>query len=447
MITQVPEGWEAYAAFVFGSFAALPDLGTDAGAAFRALALAKDVPFEPDSDRDYGDSLFPIGVTAYGLRRYGGAANVSSHVIYVGNHLSVVDLLEFWNIRATGREVWFVPVRHYRAHRTMVVALGGAGGYPINRQVRNRTDIQKAPSISDDQFREVTEWIRECGVVASTRSWRPRFGLEQEHYVGDIHVDELEGRSGEEVSFLTDARMTPVKLIAPPFLKEDAYVQDNHWTVGLDVGNPYENRDLMCRLPPAKGMDRLLHQMVFATDPGGPRLSKKGLAISATSARGTLYLHPLSTKDVLAELLKVATGHKVVASQPGRYADQIIRKMGSLQYDCRIFKIRGVREIIRQLSNGSTLTKGNMRDIVVSTKPDAYGQNWREDLYGDLVVKRGQRRPEFSAVFNEMLEKIRMWDVCHEGVVSRKRVCRGVHVPLLLREAAGPLRLFKGMAV
>jgi hypothetical protein len=97
-----------------------------------------------------------------------------------------------------------------------------------------------------------------------------------------------------------------------------------------------------------------------------------------------------------------------------------MKKMGSLHGDCRIFKIRGVREILDRLGDDSTLTKGNMNQAVMSVTPDQHGQNWRPELYNDLILRYGQKRPlKFGTIFDVLLEN----RILRPGYVFRCRTC------------------------
>lgn len=83
--------------------------------------------------------------------------------------------------------------------------------------------------------------------------------------------------------------------------------------------------------------------------------------------------------------------------------------MGFLHFDCRVFKIRGIREILDRLGkSGSTLTRGNMHQIVMSEVPDRDGPtNWRPELYDGLILRSGQKQlpPDFGTIFDILLEK------------------------------------------
>jgi len=387
---NIPEDWKLYSAASFGAFSPLPDLGGDFAALFRSLTRARDVEVNPAAVMDVRKRLFPIDVTGYGLKRMGNVANVSSHVVYVGDPQSIDDLAGFWNIRATGRELWFMPVGHYEQHRPMLEDVLARGKYAINPHVENHADIQKAPSISDETFNAVADCIRSLGFApAAVRTWQPRYGYAAEHYVGDIHAADLEAARATEVSILADERMTPVKLVEPAYLDDDDAGMEHEWAVELQVSNPYGAEEWMCTLPSAPGVNPLVHRMLVGGRSDTARLGRNGFVVTEESLQSAAYLLPVRTAAVLKALLDAATGYEAEPSQPGIYADRIIRRMGSLPYDCRIFKLRGVRDVIDRLSGGETLTKGNMCQIVTSTTPDSFGQNWQPDLYENLFISRG----------------------------------------------------------
>ncbi len=386
----------------------------------RALrAQTIDCP-ELTAPADYGNHLFPLDFCRYGLRAFGGFAAFSSHIIFIGNHRNLNDLVEFWNIRATCRTVVFVPVADYRSFESMVRLIADEGSYPINQQVENRTDLQKSASLSEESFVEVCDWIAtlEVGKLAR-RNWGPRFGEKIDWYVGDIHVAELVASESEEISILDDGQMTPVKLVPPPFLSDAAWHKGEFsWSIELTMSGGSRHPEFMFSFPKEPGAEKVVSRGLTAL-PGEARLGQHGPVLQQDLLRSNLYLTPIRTEDVLHALLRQA-GLKATPSLPGQYAEQIVKKMGLLHWDCRVFKVRGVRQILDQLGNGPILTKGNMCQIVMSTKPDEYGQNWRDELYKDLVIRSGQKRPlRFGTIFDVLLEK----RIIRPGFSFRCRTC------------------------
>ncbi len=399
-------GWPEFVTFVYGSFAWLPPLDQRFEESFvgglraKTPTLAAVTPLP-----NHEDHLLPLSFTAYGLRHLGGLANFSSHIVYIGDHLSLTDLIEFWNIRSTGRAVVFVPVAGYRAFEPVVRSVAERGHYPINEQVQNNADLQKGPSISEALFDEVCDWFDGLGVgQLPRRNWRPRFGMKADFYFGDIHAADVEASDGEEISILQDRAMTPVKLIPPPYLEESGlHSREFAWSVEITMMGGYLRPEFMFSFPHEPAIEPILRRSASGM-PGKVRLGRGGLVLLQEWPRDTLSLQPIRTDDVFNALFQQA-GLEAEPSEPGRYAEQIIKKMGSIYGDCRVFKIRGVRDILDRLGDGSILTKGNMYGIVLSETPDQYGQNWRQELYQDLYVRSGQRQSlDFGTIFDVLLQ-------------------------------------------
>lgn len=414
--TTARDGWPEYVSFVFGSFSGLPQLDIDVVDIFRRALRARDMAFDPANISDeLTDIVSPIDISGHGLRVFSPRASFSSHIIYIGDHRSWADLVEFWSIRATGRSVLFVPFEGHEHHAARVRTIAEEGRYPINPQIENEPDLQKAPSLAVDAFQRVCDCIGTLRLgPISRRDWRPRYGNETEHYVGDIHACELEAKSAEELSMLQDDRMTPVKLISPDQLDEErTFIGDYEWALDLTLSGALHENDHSFAFPKETTVEGLIPP-AFLGGKGAARLGRHGVVTFHHSARDILYPHPVDTQAVFAALFERA-GLEMKPSLPGRYAREIIRKMGRLHYDCRVFKLQGVRAALDRLSAGGILTKGNIKDVVMSR------DHWREDLYENMFI-RGQRgRLNFTHIFDFLLEK----RVLRPGFTMRCRTCHG----------------------
>lgn len=400
-------GWPEFVAFAYGSFRWLPQMDVDFEKAFREGLRAKQIDL-PDGTPppDYQDLLLPLDFTGYGLSFSRGRANFSTHIIYIGDHKNLRDLIEFWNIRATGRTAVFIPLSAYHSFEPLIRFVAEQDHYPISQEVENQTDLQKGPSVSDKAFDEVCTWVGTLGLgPLPRRTWSPSFGMESESYVGDIQVADIQASEGEEISILENGRMTPVKTIPPPYLDQSQVTKGEFtWSVEICMTGGYSQPEWMFSFPNEPAVEKVARRAVIGL-PGEVRLGRRGLVLQQDWARPTVQLIPVHTEDVFRALFRQA-GLESETSEPGRYAEQIIKKMGSLHGGCRVFKIRGVRDIINRLGDGSVLTKNNMYDIVMCQTPDQYGQNWRPELYEDLILRSGQRRPlHFGTIFDVLLEK------------------------------------------
>jgi hypothetical protein len=400
--------WDSFFGFQFGSFTNLPKLGIDFKKHFIRALNALECGYDPKTlDQISEAPITPIKLTAYGLSLYGGQASFSSHIIYIGDHRDLADLIEFWNIRATGRACVFVPTAHFRIFADLIRDVAISGKYSINEQVENRADLQKGVHVEETIFNEICDWISSLNLDSlPRRTWGPRFGMSADWYVGDIHVSDIEANRGEEISLLEGSTLTPIKLIQPQFLAETkARKGDFEWAMEIKMWGGLLNEDFVFSIPDEPKIDRRIAARITHKLASETRIGRRGLVLIEDFPTSSLLLSPLRTKELFDELFQSA-GLVTGISVPGQYMEQIIRKMGYLQFDCRIFKIRGVREIIKKLSNGSILTQGNMYGIVMSSNPDEFGQNWRPELYEDMIVRRDQTgKLNFGTIFQELLEK------------------------------------------
>ncbi len=401
--TGAGDGWPEYVGFVFGTFSYLPQSDIDLLENFKKALRPQEVLLDPANfPSNLSEMVNPIQLTRYGLQSFSRLARFSSHIIYIGDHRNLTDLIEFWNIRTTGRTIVFVPMASYKSWEQLVRLVADQGRYPINPQLENSADLQKAPSISDDVFREVCDWIATLDIGRLPgRNWRPTFGDSIDYYVGDIHPVDVESQTSEEISILQDAQMTPVKLIVPNYIKDGPYRDGYNWSIEISMDGSWNN-DFTFAFPAELEVEKVVRRSTITS--GECHIGRNGLVIKQHSFTGRLYLRPARTEDVFFALFK-QFGFEAEPSEPGRYADQIIRKMGQLEFDCRVFKLRGLRQILDELSKGSTLTKGNMYQFVMSQTPDKYGTNWRPDIYEDIFGGGAGRGTDFTNVFNTLLEK------------------------------------------
>jgi hypothetical protein len=392
--------WSRLVPVVYGSFAHLPEQDVEFRRLFLDLLRASEATANRTSlPADVLDGVSPVDSTRYDLSLYGGQANFSSHILYVGDPQNWDDLVEFWNIRATGRHLVFLPTDEFHVFEPIVRRVIASGDYPINPHVRNHADLQKAPSATRQQYEAVADWIAALNAGPfARRTWDPRFGMDVDFYVGDIHAANVESSSEEEVALWDGTRLTPVKTARPTLLSENSGIRhrDFRWAIELTMRGSSLDNSVSFTLPSEPGVETLVRHAVAGL-PGDIRISRRGLVITEDFPTGHLYLNPLQTDEMFAAIFE-ARGFDVEESQPGRYAAQIIAKMGNLHFDCRMFKVKGVREIINRLSNGSILTKGNMHDIVTAA--------WQPDANDDLHIRRGQRQAlDFGAIFDELLDK------------------------------------------
>ena len=401
ILSDIKGRYSRYWSFVFGSYPKDFDFSTNFISALKSRKIK--ASFSNLGKIGFDDFVSPVELTAYQLTRLGQGGGFSSHVVYIGDPTSLVDLVEFWNIRSSGCEILFVPITHYKKFDKHVSHLVKMGDYPINDRVQNEAELQKGPSVKEKQFVEICDWIRdELKHNLTRRSGSPSWGSGRRRVSRDaVPCKYIDSESTTNLMF-DGENLTPLELIRPSFFKEDKVYQHfrrgfqsrNYWINEISLGDNYKN-DHFFDLPNDQLLSSLVARSCILGARDRVRLGEEGYIYYNDAFMGEVNIHPLKTEEVISELFR-KRGMEISLSPAGVFARRIIEHMEDLD-GCRIFKIRGVRDILIKLSKhkprlGMTYTA--LKDVVGKKKVDKYGgPNWSDSIYGDLVTYYKQPRP------------------------------------------------------
>lgn len=392
-----------YWAFAFGSYPT--GFGADFETGFSSALKARELKatFSNLGKIKIEENITPLDITTYQLTRLGYNGGFSSHVIYIGNPTNNHDLLEFWNLRASGCEVIFIPTSHYKQFGAKISAAVEAGNYPINDRVQNETDLQKGPSLKDAEFEEVCNWIRDdLKHNLSRRHWLPQWGARRRGISRDaVPCRYLDTEKTTNLMF-DGENLSPLSLARPTFFDDDKeyrnlkrqYSGRVYWVNEIDLNDNYKN-DFFFDLPyDPKINDLVSYSFVFGAHEKA-RLGDKGIMYYNDTLMGEITIHPLKTEKVIGELFK-QRNMEISPSSAGIFTTRIIEYMGGL-HGCRVFKIRGVRDILIKLSKQQPkfgMTYGELKGVVGNRTPDVMGgPNWDNPVYKDLTLYYEQPRP------------------------------------------------------
>ena len=395
--------YSKYWSVVYGDY---PDnAGFDLGSHFSSALKAREsqARFANVENIKIGEIITPIEFTTYGLSRLGFGGGFSSHLVYIGYATNVLDLIEFWNIRASGRETVFVPTTHYKKFVKYITSVIKAGDYPINENVQNHTDLQKGPSVSDSKFGEICNWIKDdLKLNPPRRSWLPNWGRKSRHVVEDIIPREYIDVEKTTNLFFDGEDLSPLELARPAFFTDDKSYQEFrrfyqnriYWVNQINLSDNYKN-DYFFDLPDDHSLSDLVsYSFIFAAS-NKARLGHEGIIYYNDALIGEVNLHPLKTEEVINKMFK-QRGMELSPSPAGVFANRIIEYMGGL-HSCRVFKIRGARDVLVQLSKQKPrfgMTYGDLKGVVGNRSPDSMGgPNWDNPAYKDLVLYYKQPKP------------------------------------------------------
>lgn len=365
----------------------------------------------------------PIAVTTSQLRPMGGGGGFSSSLIFIGNHRKREDLLEYWNLRASGRDVFFLPTDNYTSFQVSLKEFIG-GPYIDERFNRVDLDLQISPTLikNGTKFEEVANWIKDTlGSNPPRRMWLANWGRRSKRVSPDINcITPLYSREKLPVIYTKD-EVSSFTASSPKFI-DDLFHKDNAWAVNLSFIGFYEN-DFTIDLPNQDGMQELAKRELIIGGWDQVRVSDKGLVFCPDSKDDVIAIRPVPVEKVVDVIFDKA-GFKRRPSSPGIFVHKILQMMGGID-DCRVFKIKGVREALATMNKdqGEVIVNrkkirgeiakarpmmGNaIRDIIKSTrKDDNDSQNWISEIYEDLVLYSGQPRPLTpEVIFNHLIDK------------------------------------------
>ena len=406
IISNIQKGCkvEKYWSFIFGNF---PDENYYNEYKDSLNANEINCSFDVIRDIDLFEVIYPILFTAFNLIIGKDSDGFSSNIIYLGNSLNLRDLVEFWNIRASGKNIIFVPINNYELFEKNIIKMIRTNEH-FSNSIRNNIDLQKGPSISNDEFNQISNYVnRLTKNPISTQNWLPDWGREINHVVKDINPCSLEDTSSKEVSIFDGFKLTPIKLLSPSFFSiiGTQLYKDFSWAIEIQLGDITDS-DFFFTAPNDKLLERYIQRNMYMDFSKMSRISNNGVVLFSSHIKGDVQIFPQKVFDLFKELFK-ENGFSIKLSSPGNYAKQIINSMGGLN-GCRVFKIRGVREVLHQLSNLSKdvkkneninkisrfgLTYGEIKSIIGSRNKDKFGgPNWDSKSYKDLIIYRGQQK-------------------------------------------------------
>lgn len=288
--------------------------------------LAKDAPIPATFYQYFSPAELTAFRTEFSLGSSSGLAG-----FYVGASRNFDDLVEFWNLRAAGKDLWF-----YDPSQAMRLS---AFKQSFIKYLKEYTDPN--PRSTDADFPKIAIYSREDKIISGDFggsivlhridpcSWNglnikpPIIYLKDSSVIGHSVIGMLE----KEANKLT------IPLQNKPFYMDNIRVSGQQLTYSVSSDLPG-----IAELNDYYGYN--FHLNRFHT-----RVQKDGIGIFGHIHSDSLNLHPLPPDDVISELFKVF-GIKASLSEPGLRAKRLIAQMGGLQ-DCRVFKIAGARNLLR----------------------------------------------------------------------------------------------------
>ena len=291
-----------------------------------------------------------------------GGGGTAHHGLYIGEPGNFDDLLNFWNLRAAGLSIEFVPLGHVEQFKSYI---------------RAHLDALESKS------RQLHSFFRKIGVYQrhgndhATSHALEVLGAEKEVLYYGFDDALWNGMNLIPITFSFDARqalgnveMTESGYRISLGLPEKTFVASDHafadsQEVLAFIGSHYETAypghtlkpPFVSRLNRAYGM--LAHGLPWVV-----RAKREGIGLLLDTVLDTTSITALAHTDILISLLEAA-GLQAKPSQAGLLARRIIDKLGGID-DATIFRIPGVRKLLSETRTDQTVTRGHATEQVWS---------------------------------------------------------------------------------
>jgi hypothetical protein len=420
LVRWMPEDPIAHVfAVQFGYYPTEHDLLGDFNQAFVRGLKAKEMTISLNGhvDEALTTHITPIKFTGLELDAHNGWRRDGG--IYVGDEDNFADLVTFWNLRASGSGLFFFPKKQMVRFKRLLEEYFSE----LDRRKPANLNLMDSVAVCYLDGSE-SEALDICNTFKTTK---PK-ALTLVHEVGGIAVPrpaEYYYDAQQTLANVDQAYGRPVVTLGLPnklFLSPRGYPNDRqHLVVSLDFHSELDFPNHTLKPPFLRQLNEFYSREV-AFDPWTIRVERQGLAYITDCGDASIRVYPLPHQKLIETVFEAA-GVKTRMSQPGLLADQIIKSMRETAplEACRVFKVRGVRKLFRELSEDAAIKWNDALRVIGTEQFSRF-----KDLY---IESRDHRDLEPGDVLTFLIKKriLRPRLNFLERVLRRRQLfkCRG----------------------
>lgn len=392
-------------------------VGRRLGRAYREGLRSREVRITDELPAEFAEAGTPIGLTGRDLRRFRGRSDGDG--VFVGDPADPSDLRQFWNLRATGCDLAFLPEADPARVRAHVAA-----------------HLERMSPQEHDFF----------GTVWRSRGWRG--GEQLPEAVAGLVPDGmpvLRGRADDESlargeqeadHFATESETVlasveestwRTRMIFPlpqrkPFPASRFESHFAHWAISVSPVSEYAYDPRTMRLPGLPDLNPWASREIALTRE--VRVQRRSMDLLISLDENTVDIGLLEQGDVVRRVLERA-GIEAQPSGAGEVTDRIIRQMGDLQ-GCRIFRAPGVRDLFS--SDDPYAEEEVLQKLRAGGGLDEVPRAKTPTLAFDLLLAREALRPALRLKCPEC----RIWRLFPPDALATKVQCPGCGAAFLL---------------
>jgi len=326
-----------------------------------------DKPLNVASSRNLDAGLMlkpaPIHISTLDTDLWDSGYGWSSNGIYIGDHENFNDLVHFWNLRASGLDMLFVPMRHVGLYRDVAkIHIARIKDYDEKLKFPNGVGCWYREDVSAEIINVV---IQELGADPEVVNHHCR--------ISSALWNGLNVRPAKPyISDKTIIADVEIKYGSPrvTFQLPELYAADNgggyehpqHFCVNIYPMSEFEYEGYTLKgLPYFTDMNEWYGRRI-KHHPDEVRIESDGFSVIIDTGDSVQTVSPVKNELLLKELFKRA-GIDSEDSQAGLLARKLIEQVEGLE-GCRVFKVPGVRKLIASLTSNAVTTQANATKVI-----------------------------------------------------------------------------------
>jgi hypothetical protein len=355
----------------------------------RDVKIPKDKPIQTF----LGSAINPILLTEHEIKRYGNTHVIAG--VYIGDSDNFDDLISFWNIRACGSYITFLPKKsikrflpYIKAYISKIKKSPEFKNLPVvkirfnGKTQADYKEIQKIIKPLEDKSR-----ILEVGSVS--HMW------DQANIASYNVISEVSCPCNIETKY--DRPQVTIQLLDKPFVKDEKVFFDQYFAVSFKSLIGVE--EYTTGLPVLPDLNEWYARQMIS-DPYSIRVIKNyfGHCVSIITDvnKDIIGFNPISKIEIIKKVFERAsiTAKK---SGAGLFAERLVALMGGIMGSARIFKITGVRKFIEDTNPLHQKTKHEIENII--------NDNGSFKKFENEFGLKGHTPMTLNEVFETMIEK------------------------------------------
>lgn len=370
--------------------------------AFTKGLMAEEFVIQDDPvPEELARKISPIELTGHKLMVLRDVADFDG--VYVGDPNNFYDLANFWNLRASGVDIVFLPLGdEERLTKYIKAYLSDLWTHAEKRPEHMRyINVYYSHEYPKEEIKAgVRAFIPKGASILYSALTKPMWAGFDARSVGYLYeepqtvlanVDSRENEAPQIIFALPPKPLPDTRLIE---------CRNQLWAIEITPITEYVYQGYTLSLPVIRELNEWYGRKCILVNPFAFRVQPEAITVIENFGKETLYLTPISHRELIIRIFPLA-GIEAKPSQPGKIAERLILQMGGLE-GCRVFKIRGVRNLIRSREAREGVTRGRATDVIFKGEDGtASFENFRK-LY---IERRDKPDLDPQDVFNFLLKK------------------------------------------